>query len=244
MAAPEEVREWAEFLFTMGYSVYAVRMSGHGTSANDLAHRAASEWVASVDRGHNILRLCCKQISVAGFSTGASVALYQAITKPNEFETLISISAPLKFKKLSTYFAEPVHAFNKFSHTWDNSFLGKFAKTSRLRKEFATNHADNPHINYLRCPVHSIVQIKHLMSEVCDRFSSITIPTLVIHGSGDPKVDVQSSREIFSRIQSSHKQYKEVDFHLHGIIRGDITREVFKEVQIFLCQYFALPTLD
>jgi esterase/lipase len=243
MAAPEEVREWAEFLFAMGYTVYAVRMAGHGTSATDLAVREASEWVASVDRGHEILKSCCEHISIAGFSTGASVALYQAIKKPTAFDTLICISAPLKFKKLSTHFAEPVHAWNQLSQAWDNSALGKVAKTGQFRKEFATNHADNPHINYLRCPVHSIVQIKRLMSEVCENFSNISIPTLVIHGTNDPKVDVQSSREIFARIQSNHKQYKEVDFHLHGIIRGEITRQVFKEVQTFLNQYFSLQTL-
>jgi len=239
MAAPEEVREWAEFIYSLGYTVYAVRMAGHGTSAIDLARREASEWVASVDRGHEILKSCCEHISIAGFSTGASVALYQVIKKPKAFDTLICISAPLKFKKLSTHFAEPVNTWNQLSHAWDTSILGKVAKTDMLRKEFATNHADNPDINYLRCPVHSIVQIKRLMSEVCKNFSSISIPTLVIHGTDDPKVDVESSREIFARIQSSQKQYKEVDFHLHGIIRGEIALQVFKEVQIFFNQHFA-----
>jgi len=240
MAAPEEVREWAEFLYSMGYTVYAVRMAGHGTSAIDLAAREASEWVASVDHGHEILKSCCEHISIAGFSTGASVALYQAIQKPNAFAALICISAPLKFKKFSAHFAEPVNAWNQLSQAWDTSILGKVAKTDKLRKEFATNHADNPHINYLRCPVHSIVQIKRLMLEVCESFSNISIPTLVIHGTDDPKVDVQSSREIFARIQSKHKQYKEVDFHLHGIIRGDIAKHVFNEVKSFFNQHFAM----
>jgi len=240
MAAPEEVREWAEFIYSMGYTVYAVRMAGHGTSADDLAKREASEWIASVDRGHEILKSCCEHISIAGFSTGASVALYQVIKKPSAFDTLICISAPLKFKKLSTHFAEPVNAWNKLSQAWDTSILGKVTKTAKLRKEFATNHADNPHINYLRCPVHSIVQIKRLMSEVCESFSNISIPTLVIHGIDDPKVDVESSREIFARIQSNQKQYKEVDFHLHGIIRGNIAKQVFSEVQTFFNQHFAM----
>ena len=112
MAAPEEVRELAEYIYSLGYTVYAVRMAGHGTSADDLANRKASEWIASVDRGHDILKACCEHISIAGFSTGASVALYQVIKKPNAFKTLTCISAPLKFKKLSTHFAEPVNVWN------------------------------------------------------------------------------------------------------------------------------------
>lgn len=240
MAAPEEVREWADFLFAMGYTVYAVRMAGHGTSANDLAQREASEWIASVERGHEILKSCCEHICIAGFSTGASVALYQCIKQPDAFEALICISAPLKFKKFSTHFAEPVNAWNQLSHAWDASPLGKIINTSKLRKEFATNHADNPHINYLRCPVRSIVEIKRMMAEVCQKFSSISIPTLVIHGTDDPKVNVQSSREIFARIQSNDKQYKEVDFHLHGIIRGEVAKQVFSEVEVFLSRVFGI----
>ena len=242
MAAPEEVREWAEYLYALGYTVYAPRMAGHGTSANDLSQRNASEWVDSVDRGHEILKACCEHISIAGFSTGASVALFQVTQKPEAFETLISISAPLKFKKFSTHFAEPVNHWNQLSHFWDDSILGKVIKTRRWRKEFATNHADNPHINYLRCPVNSIVQIKRLMENVCQSLSSISIPTLLIHATDDPKVDVQSSQKIYKIIQSKQKQYKEVDFHLHGIIRGEIAKQVFEEVQGFYRQHFSMQS--
>ncbi len=222
MAAPEEVREWAEFLFTMGYTVYAPRMAGHGTSADDLSNRKMHEWIGSVDRGHDILKACCENITVAGFSTGGAVALHQVINKPNAFDALISISAPLKFKKFSSHFAEPVNHWNKL------------IITKSWKKEFVTNHADNPHINYLRCPVSSIVQIKLMMKKVCEGLSSIAIPTLIIHASGDPKIDVQSGRDLFKRITSEKKQYKEIDFHMHGIVRGEIAKKVFTEVKTFL----------
>jgi len=61
MAAPEEVREWADFLYSRGYTVYAPRLAGHGTSAADLAQRNYHDWLNSVDCGHAILRKCCKK---------------------------------------------------------------------------------------------------------------------------------------------------------------------------------------
>ena len=192
MAAPEEVREWAEFLFSMGYTVYAPRMAGHGTSADDLSNRKMYEWIDSVDRGHEILKACCEHITIAGFSTGGAVALHQVINKPNAFDALISISAPLKFKKFSSHFAESVNRWNKALRFIEGTPLNHAIKAKQWSKEFVTNHADNPHINYLRCPVSSIVQIKLMMKEVCKGLSSITIPTLIIHASGDPKIDVQS----------------------------------------------------
>jgi carboxylesterase len=230
MAAPEEVREWAEFLFAQGYTVYAPRMKGHGTSADDLSARQMSEWLVSVNRGHEILKCCCERIVIAGFSTGAAVALHQVIKKPEAFDSLISISAPLKFKKISANFASPVNYWNKLLKAIDNPLL----RTNAFRKEFVTNHADNPHINYLRCPVSSIVQIQRLMKEVYKGLPGIQIPTLIIHANRDPKVDIQSSRDIFERIEAGKKYYQEIDFHLHGIIRGPVASKVFDEVASFL----------
>jgi len=230
MAAPEEVREWADFLFEQGYTVYAPRMAGHGTSATDLSQREMKEWLASVEHGHDILKACCDNIVIGGFSTGAAVALHQVITKPGEFEGLISISAPLKFKKFSAHFASPVNSWNKLL-----TRLG----IEKGRKEFVTNHADNPHINYLRCPVNGIVEIKRLMKQVSKGLSKIDIPTLIIHADNDPKVDVESSREINKRLKTTHSRYREVSFDLHGIIRGPISDQVFNEVDLFLKQSLA-----
>lgn len=225
MAAPEEVREWADYLHAQGYTVYAPRMAGHGTSANDLDQRTAGDWIDSVERGQRILECCCRNIVIAGFSTGGAVALHSVIRHPGAFAAVISISAPLRFKSFSAHFAEPVHYGNQALKSLG---LGKY------RKAFVTNHADNPHINYLRCPVSSIVQIKRLMRNVRKGLPTIHIPSLVMHADRDPKVDVRGGREIYRRLGANDKRYQEVSFHRHGIVRGEITREVFAEVGDFL----------
>jgi carboxylesterase len=246
MAAPEEVRQLADFLFGLGYSVYAPRMAGHGTSADDLSMRGMDEWIASVDRGYEILACCCEQIVVAGFSTGGAVALHQVITKPEAFAALICISAPLKFKKFSARLAVPVNNWNRLLRTLEPKFPVRFFRIKRLRKEFVTNHADNPDINYLRCPVNGIVQIQRLMKVVCRGLPSIVIPSLIIHATQDPKVDVQSSRDIFRCIRSPIKRYREIEFNRHGIVRGEIAQEVFKTVESFLHTVFesAIPVCE
>lgn len=229
MAAPEEVRQWADYLFMQGYSVYAPRMAGHGTSALDLAQRDAAEWNASVERGHAILRSCCQRVVAAGFSTGGAVVLNQVIRQPQAFAALISISAPLRFKKFSARFARPLAR-------WNRALLS--AGLPQLTRQFVTNHADNPHINYLRCPVRSIAQIQRLMQQVYRGLGSIRIPSLIIHADGDPKVDVQSGRDIYRAIGASAKRYREIRFNQHGIVRGAIAQQVFAEVGAFLS---ALP---
>lgn len=224
MAAPEEVREWAEFLFSKGYTVYAPRLAGHGTSAEDLSTRCFDEWMKSVDRGHDILKACCEKIIIGGFSTGAGLALYQAIQKPKDFAAVISISAPLKFKGVSSSFVEILHAWNNFVH-------GIGAK--RFGKIYARNHPDNPHINYNRCPIKGIVEVRSLMRKVYKSLSSLAIPSLIMQGKNDPKVDGKSGQRIFQRI-THDTYYREIDFHLHGVIRGPVALGVFDNVDKFL----------
>jgi esterase/lipase len=225
MAAPFEVKHWADALHAQGYNVYAPRLTGHGTSVTDLATRGKLEWIQAVERGYKILEECCDNITVAGFSTGAALALNMAIKHPRKFSALICISAPLRLKKFSANFASPVNHWNK---------VFSLIKASKLTKEFVTNHADNPHINYLHCPVNSIVQIRKLMKGVRQNLARIALPTLVMHATDDPKVDVQSSKDIYRLIGSESKTYHEIDFDQHGIINGIISKKVFHQVDLFL----------
>lgn len=228
MAAPAEVREWADFLHAQGLTVYAPRLSGHGTSSQDLSTRSYQDWMNSVDRGHAILRSCCNKILVAGFSTGAGLALQSVILKPRDFEAVISVSAPLKFKSFSSRFAEWLNGFNRFC-----ILLGM----RNLAKEFMENDADNPHINYLRCPVSAFVQVKALMRAVRRSLPDIDIPALVIQAKNDPKVAPQSGPAIFQHLGTDKKHFAWIDFNKHGIVRGDIAIDVFKEVESFLKTY-------
>jgi len=225
MAAPEEVREWGEFLYDKGLTVYAPRLAGHGTSSKDLSTRTYTDWLDSVDRGHAVLKQCCKKILIAGFSTGAGLALQSVILKPGDFGAVIAVSAPLRFRRFSSRFAEALHAFNRFCKGCGMPFLAR---------EFMKNDADNPHINYLLCPVSAFVEVKKLMKKVCPSLPEIGIPALVIQADNDPKVAPQSGPAIYQLLGSDKKHFAWVDYHMHGIVRGKITEVVFKEVESFL----------
>ena len=225
MAAPEEVREWADFLYLKGYTVYAPRLAGHGTSAVDLSSRCFGEWMDSVDRGHAVLKEYCEKIIIAGFSTGAGLALYQAVQKPGEFEAVISISAPFKFKGFSANFVEILNAWNRLAGRWG---------VWRFCMLYVKNHPDNPQINYHRCPIKGIVEVRALMRKLYKSLPVLALPALIIQGKNDPKVNGKSGLKIFHRIKHSKAYYREINFHLHGIIRGKIAPVVFEEVEKFL----------
>jgi carboxylesterase len=108
---------------------------------------------------------------------------------------------------------------------------------SNHAREFMKNDADNPHINYLRCPVSAFVQVKKLMKKVHRSLPDIFIPALVIQAKNDPKVAPESGPAIFKLLGTDKKNFSWIDYNMHGIVRGEIALEVFKEVESFLAAY-------
>ncbi|MGE4518630.1 MAG: alpha/beta hydrolase [Desulfobacteraceae bacterium] len=224
MAAPEEVSELGKFFLSKGYSVYAPRLAGHGTSPEDLSTKKYTQWIDSVNNGYEVIKNICDNVIIAGFSTGAGIALYLALNYPDKYKAVVSISAPLKFKGILFNFTEIVNLWNKLTEK----------KTDKFKKAYVTNHPDNPEINYSRCPVSSIAEVRKMMKKVYPKLPGLSIPSLIIQAEKDPKVDGKSGKKIFSKIKHKVKFYHEVDYDKHGIVRGKITEKVFPEINIFL----------
>lgn len=225
MAAPEEIRMLADYLYGKRFTVYGVRLRGHGTAPEDLAIRTWDEWYESVNRGYVILKNSVKQIAVAGFSTGAGLALLQAINKEKHINCVISINAPLRLNNIASRLASAVVFWNNFL---------KRIHIKRGEMEFVTNRPENPHINYFRNPIQGVYELEKLMKQVEEKLPELMIPSLVIQGSEDPVVNPVSGMEIFDKIGTKEKELYRIYSERHGIIRGDESEKVFQKVEHFL----------
>jgi carboxylesterase len=232
MAAPLEVRELAEGLHAAGYTVYAPRLAGHGTSADDLANQSRQDWRESVERGYAVLTQRCERVIVAGFSTGAGLALDQAVRHAERYAAVIAISAPLVFA-------------NPFSNVAGLACLAnrllKLLGLARFSRDFATNHPDNPDINYRRCPLKSLYQVGLLMRRVYLGLGAMKLPTLIVQGNGDPKVAPVSGPALYRRIGSRTKRFALIECRQHGIVRGPAAAATLAAVSDFLA---ALPDVQ
>jgi len=229
MAAPEEIRVLAEHLNRAGYCVYGVRLRGHGTSPEDLASRTWDEWYESVNRGYIIMKNTVDEFAIAGFSTGAGLALMQAANKNEKFRAVISISAPLRLQSISSRFASAVVVWNT---------LLKKIHVQAGKMEFAVNDPENPHINYLRNPISGVRELEKMMSALEERLGDIRIPSLVIQGSEDPVVNPESAGEIFDSIGTGYREINKIYSTRHGIVRGDTAERVAARVINFLNEVF------
>ena len=229
MAAPEEIRPLADYLYKKRYNIYGARLRGHGTAPEDLAGRNWQKWYDSVSRAYIIMKNSMKSFAIGGFSTGAGIALLQASNKPGRFAGVISINAPLKLQDISSRFSSMVVAWNKL--------LSKI-NASKGKMEFIANDPENPHINYLRNPVNGVNELEKLMNLVEDRLKYIKDPTLVIQGSEDPVVNPVSGREILKKLGTPKKELIRIDAKHHGILRGKEADQVNAKVLEFLRSVF------
>ncbi|HUN55763.1 MAG TPA: alpha/beta fold hydrolase [Smithella sp.] len=225
MAAPEELRPLADYLFKHGYDVYGVRLRGHGTAPEDLAIRNWGEWYDSASRAYIVMKNSVKKFSIAGFSMGGGIALLQAANKPGRFAGVISINAPVKLMSIASKFSPVIVAWNKM--------LAKI-KINKWKMEFVKNDPEYPHINYLRNPVSGGYELEKLMRLVENSLGRVTDPVLIIQASADPVVNPVSGQEIFEKLCTKEKRLLRVCANHHGILRGKEADEVNATVLTFL----------
>jgi len=229
MAAPAEMKQLAERLYKAGYSVYLVRLRGHGTSPRDLMQTKWQDWNESVNRGYVVMKNSVREFAICGFSTGAGLTLLQAEQKGEKYKALISIAAPLRLQDVRAYLSGAVNIFN--------TILEKL-NLSKSKVDFIPNAPENPDINYGQNPVHGINELNKLMKLVEENLSSIKIPTLIIQAKGDPVVNPKSAIEIYKGISSTDKKLVIIDANRHGIVRGHELDQVAGEIISFLKRIF------
>ena len=98
--SPKDLRELAEFLHAGGFSVYCMRLPGHGVEeANDGEMRWESA-LFDVEARYKQLSDCCKNVAVVGYSFGATLAMQMELKpRPNALVLL----APALFPRLGWF---------------------------------------------------------------------------------------------------------------------------------------------
>ncbi len=231
MAAPMEMKQFAQFLHAQGFTVFVPRTRGHGTSPEDLARTTHEQWIESVEEGFAALDHTCSKTVIGGFSTGAGLALELA-TRVRDYAAAFAISPPMRLNDLGAFFVPAIH-------TW-NSMIRKM-NMSAMTKEFIVNSPENPHINYPRNPIAGVNQLEKLMDRLEPKLKTLKKPVLVALSRKDPVVSVKGAEKLFKLIGSERKEFYLFDYDRHGIINGKDVERVYQAVLNFIKGWVGQP---
>lgn len=225
MAAPVEVAGLANYLARKEINVYVPRLKGHGTSPEDLATRSHRDWIRSVEEGYAVVRSMSDRVFVAGFSTGAALAL-EIAARIESLAGVIVICSPRRLQDASLKKNLAVDIWKRL--------VERVKGNDDKKKEYIDNVPENPEISYLKNPVSGIREVELLMEHLDRNLDRIRQPTLVIHSRKDPIANPDESRRIFEMIGAEDKQYILFNYDRHALLSGGEARRVYRTIGDFM----------
>lgn len=213
LATPASLKQLGQRLADRGHPVLGVRLKGHGTSPWDLRDRNWRDWLASVRRGFEIMSLLAPNVVLAGFATGASLALHVASTRPPGLAGVVAVSAPLKFRDRNLAYAPLIHGINR---------LAEWVYAQDGIKPFQLAEPEHPEIEYRHMPVRGLVELRKAADELERRLLDVVCPVDIVQATDDPLVDPGSARLIHGGIGSEEKSLHMIDTRRHNILHEDV----------------------
>ncbi|KGX87506.1 alpha/beta hydrolase [Pontibacillus litoralis] len=172
-----------------GYTVYGPRLTGHGTSPEDMEQATHSDWIRNVQEGVKKLKVTCKEIFVVGLSMGGTLTLYLAQNNP-EIKGIMPINAAIHMPEL-------IQTYESLQST-ETRFVDGIG--SDIKAEGVEELA------YAHTPVKSMNEIITLSEQVRNDLEEINIPTSIMYSPEDHVVSPDNSLEIYNSISSEDKQ--------------------------------------
>jgi esterase/lipase/1-acyl-sn-glycerol-3-phosphate acyltransferase len=224
LANPEEVRKLALYLRRRGLWVFAPRLPGHGTSAEDLATRKHREWVETVESGYVLMSNICDRVVLGGIAFGGSLALDLA-GRVSSLAGVFAVCPPLSLKDYSALIMPAMDVWNRL--------LSRMKRGERTY-EFLEFSEGNDDTNYRRNPVAGVKEVGDFLESIEKRYSTITQPALIFQADRNPVVDPKGSQQLFAQMPSAAKEYCLLSSERHILVNGAGSDKVFRKIGAFI----------
>jgi len=227
LASPEQLRPMATYLHERGCCVYSVRLPGHGTSPEQMINTTWKEWLASVLRGHAMLRQRCEKVVIGGFSLGGTLAMMAAGQGLKRLDGVFSINAPLRLRDRRASLIPAIVNIN--------GMLRKLGLSNGYLRRPNYDTAD-PEIDYEVDYLCSVRELGRAVRACRRSLGRVSAPALVVQADADPTVDPISAKLLIKRLGSECKMLARLPFDRHVIVRDSGSEEVFRRVTRFVTQ--------
>lgn len=215
--SPSEMLPLGQYLNNLGYTVHGVRLKGHGTTLQDMAHTRWKDWLDSAIQGYKKLEPVCEDIYVVGFSMGGIIALNLALK--HNFKAVAVVSAPIFIMNKKAFLVPLVKLFKKY----------EIKKKKTNYEKDIDKYMDGYDRTPLVC-VQSLLQLINLTKKNLKYFNN---PIIIVQSKDDITVEYRSAQYIYDNIQSERKKLYWLEEAGHMVVLSKEREEVFNEIQNF-----------
>ncbi len=213
-ASPWETKELGEFLHKNGFTVYGVRLFGHGTDVEQLKYSKWKQWYHSLEYAYRSLRYYSSNIYVGGVSIGGGLSFLLARNQP-EVKGVVSIGTPIYLQ-------------NKQSRL---AFIAKYF----IDYTTASSLTDEEKLYYYdKRAVAAVAELYSAMNKYKRNLNKITQPVLILQATHDSTVEPVSAEIINSKLASANKKIMNYDEDKHVIIKSNSKEKIFNDILAFL----------
>ncbi len=226
LSVPEEVKTLAQYLRRRGVWVYAPRLPGHGTSAEDLAERKYQAWIEAVEVGYVLMRAFCDKVILGGVSVGGNLA-FDLASRVREVDGVFAVCPPFSLGDYSTNFMPGRDVWHR---------LADRVKSGGRKSEYLEFSHGNQHVNYPINPVAGIKEVGEFLESIEYRYSQVTQPALIVQADRNPVVEPDGSKKLFDFLGSREKEFCLLSSDHHVMINEDGKQQVFNKIDNFIKQ--------
>lgn len=209
--SPAQLKHLCRALSEDGCHIFATLLPGHGTSPDDLYDITWEQWYAHVEAEFRRLQEQYKNVSIMGFSLGASLAMRLAANY--EVKNLVLISSPCYGYLFHDWL--PAH--------WLLRFASRLGSTARTFPQELPQTEDMPrHLIYKGLPMDALNATVDLAKDLKPSLENIGAPTLFLHSRRDPASRAKGVEYNFEHIGSEQKRMVWFERAPHGIMHGSM----------------------
>jgi alpha-beta hydrolase superfamily lysophospholipase len=223
--------DWPMEQLTMrGFAVHALDMRGHGNSEGERLYvERFADYVEDVDRVVGIARSRAPgaPIFMLGHSAGGVVAATYALDHPESIDGLVTES--FAFEVSAPEFA--------LSVLKGIGRLAPHAHVLPLKDEqfsrdtqFVQRMKSDPHIPRYAYPAQTVAELLRADERLRREAKDITMPVLILHGTGDKAANPNGSRHFYDLVGSKDKTLKIYDGFFHDLLHDVGCERVMADV--------------
>lgn len=220
------MNEYMNALTKEGYTIYNITLPGRGMTVKELGASPWQEWVSFVKEDYLLLKQTVKKVFIAGFSTGATIALYlcEILDKKDQPDGLLLLSPALFFVNRLI-----PHGLLILVTKICSKLIPYPKKLNNSHKIFIDPEARKKYYFLYTGSSNTMLQLLLLSKFTKKNIKKVKNPMLVIQSTKDIVICSSGAKWLMKNCNSSKKEYFELHRSGHPVMVDIEKNKVYKK---------------